>query len=173
VSHRVLCIDHGKVRIGLALSDPLGIVAHPLVVVPGGPAAIDAIAEIVAEREVAEVVVGLPRNMDGSLGPQAEAVEAFVARLRTVLPGSVRTWDERLSSQEADRTLDAMGIPLRKRKGRRDKIAAGIILQSFLDAQNRVRPSEPPPGGVRSEPPIQERPERHLERHLDRDPEPP
>ncbi len=145
LSQRVLGIDHGKVRIGLALSDPLGIVAHPLEVLPGGPGAIDAIAGIVAEREVAEIVVGLPRNMDGSLGPQADVVETFVEQLAAIVPGPVRTWDERLSSQAADRALEAMQVHRRKRKGQRDKIAAGIILQSYLDARNRTRHPEPTP----------------------------
>ena len=145
MNERVLGIDHGKVRIGLALSDPDGIIARPLEVVPGGPGAIEAIGRILAVREVGEIVVGLPRNMDGSLGPQARAVEAFVEKLEAILPGGVQTWDERLTSQEAERALDAMQVPRHKRKGQRDKIAASLILQAYLDVRRRKRSSDPTP----------------------------
>ena len=149
---RVLGVDHGTRRTGLALSDPGGSIAQPLEVVAGKEmVSIQRIVEIVTERQVEEVVVGLPVNMDGTLGPQARSVEAFVERLAERLEVPIATWDERLTSLQADQ---ALAPPDPRRRGRRprlsrsdrhekrDKIAACLMLQSYLDAG---RPHRKPP----------------------------
>lgn len=147
---RFLGVDHGSKRTGLALSDPSGTIANPLEVVEGGEAAaIERIAAVVAERDVAEVVVGLPKNMDGSVGPQAAAALAFTARLTERLAVPVSTWDERLTSIQADQALAGPVARGKKARGpsredvreRRDKVAASLLLQSWLDARARRRPS--------------------------------
>lgn len=141
---RVLGVDHGTRRTGLALSDPGGTIAQPLEVVAGDEkAALARIVAVVEEREVVEVVVGLPINMDGSIGRQALAVRAFVDRLTGLLTVPIATWDERLTSLQADQALarpDPRRGGTRRRVTRvdklekRDKVAACLMLQSYLDA---------------------------------------
>src|SRR5271157_3710799 len=104
---RILAIDHGTKRMGLALSDELKVIAQPLEYVAAQPA--DAFLErlkvLVREKEVELILVGMPRNMDGSYGPAAAKVQEFVTALRAALPAPVRTWDERLTSVQANRLL--------------------------------------------------------------------
>lgn len=133
---RVLGLDIGDRRIGVAISDPVGIIASPLTIVSGEdiPLAVRAIIEIAVSREAGRIVVGLPRSMDGTLGPQAIKVQAFVDELRkqTALPVEVR--DERLSTVQARRLMHDSG-----RRGKKkifdDAAAAAVILQSYLDEQ--------------------------------------
>jgi putative Holliday junction resolvase len=136
---RILGVDTGTVRIGLAVSDPLGIFAQPLgaVQVKAPASAADEVAKIAKERGVERIVIGLPRNMDGSLGPKAEEARAFGALLveKTGLP--VDEWDERLSTMAAERALRQSDMSRDKRKKRVDMVAAQIILQAYLDAQRR------------------------------------
>jgi len=133
---RILAIDYGKKRFGLAMSDPLGLTAQglPTIVSGGRQKDLEQIAEIVRENGVEKIVVGLPRKMDGSLGLAAREVLAFVEEVKTHLDLPVITWDERLSSKRAEREMISADLSRAKRKGRRDKIAAQLILQSFLDA---------------------------------------
>jgi putative Holliday junction resolvase len=128
VSGRVLCVDYGTVRIGLAVSDPLGATAQPLDVVSD----VEAVVERARELDVAEIVVGLPLRTTGEAGPEAEAARAFAQQVELASGLPVRLWDERLSSVEAERV---MGGSARKRRGRIDKVAAAIVLQSFLDSR--------------------------------------
>ncbi|MCC6234396.1 MAG: Holliday junction resolvase RuvX [Verrucomicrobiales bacterium] len=134
---RILALDHGTVRIGVAISDELGMLAHPLDFIPAEPLAdfLKRVAALIPEREIALIVVGMPRNMDGSYGPAAQKVEAFVHLLRETIPIPVRTWDERLTSLQAHRMLAETGARERERRGRVDSSAAAILLQSYLDAQ--------------------------------------
>jgi putative holliday junction resolvase len=138
---RVLGIDYGSRRIGVALSDPLGMFASPLQVIPntGDTRAAAAVTELARARNAARVVVGLPRNMDGSEGPAAAAVRAFAARL-TAAGLAIEFWDERLTTVQAERALIAAGERRADRKGLIDKIAAQQLLQSWLD---RTAPPEP------------------------------
>jgi putative Holliday junction resolvase len=135
--NRVLGVDYGEKRIGLAVSDPLGMLATPLrtAEVSGTAQALDAVTEACREKEAECVVVGLPLNMDGTAGPMAEKVEAFVAVLRERLSVPVETWDERLSTAQVERSLLDADLSRRKRKGVRDKLAAQVILQGFLDSR--------------------------------------
>ncbi|MGD1995162.1 MAG: Holliday junction resolvase RuvX [Anaerolineae bacterium] len=137
---RVLALDVGERRIGVALSDPSGTVARPLCTVERGSRAEDfaAIAELVAEQEVELVVVGWPLTLRGESGPQAQRVEEYARALDEALPVPLRMWDERYS------TLSAEEIMRRFREGGRrrsrggpgvDAVAAAVILQAFLDSQ--------------------------------------
>jgi len=135
----LLGVDFGHRRLGLAAGDAAGIVATPLrtVGVRSVQEAVAAVVEACADTEAEGVVVGLPLNMDGTRGPMARQVEAFVERLRSRLAIPVETWDERLSSSLVERTLLDADVSRRKRKTVRDKLAAQVILQSYLDAQQQ------------------------------------
>lgn len=132
---KVLGIDLGDARVGLALSDDLGLLAHPhstLAVAQGRVP--ERIAAIVRERGVETVVVGMPRNMDGSHGPAAEKTRVFVAALRLLISVPVVTWDERLTTVSAQRALQEAGRKAKDQKSVVDQVAAQIILQGWLDA---------------------------------------
>src|SRR5580692_2422296 len=133
---RVLGIDHGTKRIGLALSDELGMIAQPLEFVPAEPfsGVLARLKEIIHEKQVELLLVGMPRNMDGSYGPAALKVEEFVAVLKTALTTPIKTWDERLTSAQANRFLIQANVRREKRKEKVDKTAAAILLQSYLDS---------------------------------------
>jgi putative Holliday junction resolvase len=142
---RVLAIDHGTKRMGLALSDELGIVAQPLEAAPAEPFAqfLSRLKEIIQERQVELVLVGMPRNMDGSYGQAALKVQEFVAVLKEAIVIPVQTWDERLTSAQANRFLIQADVSRKARKTKVDKTAAAILLQSYLD--NRSDRSQPSP----------------------------
>ena len=136
---RVLGIDYGRRRIGLALSDEEGILASPLPTYVRGRSEerdIAGLASLIVRHGVTAVVVGLPLNMDGSRGEMAREAEAFADRIRqeTVLP--VELFDERLTSSEAERVLLEADLPRRRRKELRDSLSAVLILQGHLDWQN-------------------------------------
>jgi putative Holliday junction resolvase len=132
---RVMAFDVGEVRIGVALSDETGTLASGLVTLKAvGPRKdAQALAALAREHGVAEVVVGLPLRLDGSAGPQAEKVAAFVERLRRVLRLPVVTRDERLTSVAAGEQLAEAGVKRRDRKALLDQAAAALILQEHLD----------------------------------------
>ncbi|MGA2749834.1 MAG: Holliday junction resolvase RuvX [Verrucomicrobiota bacterium] len=133
---RYLALDHGTKRVGVAISDETGTIALPLQYIAAEPAAqlLERLKEIVAERQAGEVVVGMPRNMNGTYGPAAEKAREFVTALKQVLTVPVRTWDERLTSAQAGRMLIETGMRRDKRKQRVDQTAAAILLQSYLDS---------------------------------------
>ena len=133
---RILALDHGTVRIGVALSDELKMIASPQENLPGESFAdfLAALQKLLAEKEVELIIVGMPRNMDGSFGPAAERVRAFMARLKESVTVPIRTWDERLTSAQANRYLIEGGTRREKRKEKVDGMAAAILLQSYLDA---------------------------------------
>ncbi len=133
---RILAIDHGLKRIGIALSDELKMIAQPLEFVPAEPFAdlVARLTDLVQEKEVEMILVGMPRNMNGSYGAAATKVEEFVAAIKSALPVPIKTWDERLTSAQANRILIAGNVRRDKRKQKVDKMAAAILLQSYLDS---------------------------------------
>jgi putative Holliday junction resolvase len=134
---RYLGLDVGDVRMGVALSDETATLASGLLALRrvGPRKDVKAVAALVREHGVEEVVVGMPYRLDGTLGPQGEKVLAFVEALRRTLPVPVATWDERLTSVAADELLAEAGIRRRDRKARIDQAAATLILQGYLDAR--------------------------------------
>jgi putative Holliday junction resolvase len=133
---RRLGLDVGDVRIGVALSDETGTLASGLPTYErvGPKKDLRAIADLVRERNVGEVVVGLPLRLDGTTGPQAEKVLAFVEGLRRYVSVPVATWDERLTTVEAENVLREAGAKRKERKAAVDRVAAVLILQGYLDA---------------------------------------
>lgn len=134
---RRLGIDVGSVRVGVALSDPDGLLATPLVTVPrdvDGGTDVVAVAALVAEHEVVGVVVGLPRTLAGREGPAAEAARAFVAVLEPALDVPIELSDERLTTVVATRQLRESGRSSRRQRSVVDQVAAVGILQGWLDA---------------------------------------
>jgi putative Holliday junction resolvase len=134
---RVLGLDVGQKRIGVALSDPEGILASPLTIIDAADTehAINNILDLCDQYQVDRIVVGMPKSMDGTLGKQAEVVQQFIDRIADVVKIKIDTWDERLSSIEADRAMISAGTKKDKKKKLRDAIAAAIILQGYLDRQ--------------------------------------
>ena len=132
---RILALDHGTKRIGVALSDETRTIAQPLEYIPAEPFAafLDRLKLILAEKEISLLLIGMPRNMDGSYGPAAQKVEAFVAGLKTAIAVPIKLWDERLTSTMANRILIQGGVRREQRKEKVDKMAAAILLQSYLD----------------------------------------
>lgn len=136
---RVLGIDYGERRIGIAVSDPTGTIAQPLPPIlrrRGKRAPIGRIVALAQEHEVGSFVVGWPLDAEGQEGPRATEVRRFAERLRERSGLPLHLWDERLTTVRAERTLREMGVPQaeRRAKGRADTIAACLILQSYLDA---------------------------------------
>ena len=145
---RRLGVDVGEVRVGVALSDPAGILATPLVTLArdrSGGRDLDALAAMVVEHEVVEVVVGLPRTLAGRHGPAAVAVADYARALADRLGGSVpvQLTDERLTTVSATRMLAERGVRGRKQRAVIDQAAAVEILQGWLEA-HRLTPSTPP-----------------------------
>lgn len=134
---RLLALDIGEKRIGVAVSDPSGTVASPLTVLDASRtlATGEGLARLVEDYEVEAVVVGLPLSMDGSEGPQAERARRAASRLAGFLRVPIEFADERLSSVQATRALVAGGVTSRQARGNVDKVAASIFLQSYLDAR--------------------------------------
>ncbi|MDR7435044.1 MAG: Holliday junction resolvase RuvX [Armatimonadota bacterium] len=139
---RILGLDVGTRRIGVALSDPLGISAQPLKVIEreGWDADLAEIRALVREWEVSCVVVGMPRSLNGSLGPQARMVEEFVAKLRDAIGVPVDTWDERLTTVAAERAMLEANVRRDRRRQRVDAVAAALLLQAYLDSARRKAP---------------------------------
>jgi putative Holliday junction resolvase len=131
---RVLGLDLGDVRIGVAISDPDRRLAVPLGTVrTGAPADVRAIADLVREHAVTLVVVGHPLLLSGEAGTRARHAETFAEVLRSFLPVPVVLHDERLSTVEAERALREAGADARQRRGSVDRSAATVVLQAFLD----------------------------------------
>ena len=133
---RILALDHGTVRIGVAVSDEMKTFATPLEYIPAEPFAtfLTRLKEILREKEVELIVIGMPRNMDGSYGPAALKVQEFVAVLKDAVAIPIKTLDERLTTVQAQRFLIQGNVRRDKRKEKVDKTAAAILLQSYLDS---------------------------------------
>lgn len=134
LGRKVLAVDPGSRRLGVAVSDPGGTVALPLTVVERDAGWPETMAALVREQGAAEVVVGLPLRLDGSEGPAAEAARAVAAELADRLEVPVGLVDERMTTALADRALAAAGAGGRRRRGIVDRSAAAVLLQSYLDA---------------------------------------
>ena len=134
---RILAIDHGTRRMGIAVSDEMKLIAQPLEYIPAEPfgAFLDRLKHLIQERQVESIVVGMPRNMDGTYGPAASKVQEFVAVLKENIVIPIRTWDERLTSTQANRMLIQANVRRQDRKEKVDAAAAAILLQSFLDSR--------------------------------------
>ncbi len=131
----ILGLDYGEKRIGVALANGEGFLAIPMTVIErtGEKADLDKVLALTEEYGVEQIVVGLPRSLDGSIGRQAEEVLAFTTALSQHIKIPVDTWDERFSTVEAESLLLDAGMKREKRKGHRDAMAAAIILQGYLD----------------------------------------
>ena len=134
---RVLAIDHGTKRMGIALSDETATIAQPLEFIAAEPFAdfLVRLKKLITEKQVDQILVGMPRNMDGSYGPAALKVQEFVAVLKETIAIPIKTWDERLTSAQANRMLIQAEVRRDKRKQRVDAAAAAILLQSYLDSR--------------------------------------
>jgi putative Holliday junction resolvase len=133
---RILALDHGTKRIGIALSDELKMIAQPVEFVLAEPFSefLARLKELLSEKQVELILVGMPRNMNGSYGPAALKVQEFVAALRSATSVPIKTWDERLTSAQANRYLIEGSVRREKRKEKVDQMAAAILLQSYLDS---------------------------------------
>lgn len=133
---RILALDHGTKRIGVAVSDELKMLAQPLEFIPAEPFSdfLIRLKELIEQKQVELVLVGMPRNMNGSYGPAALKVEEFVAALSRAITVPIKTWDERLTSAQANRYLIEGNVSREKRKQKVDQMAAAILLQSYLDS---------------------------------------
>src|SRR6185369_6628284 len=134
---RILAIDHGTKRMGIAISDELGMIAQPLEFIPAEPFSelVNRLKEIINAKQVELVLVGMPRNMNGSYGPAALKVQEFVALLKDAVTIPIQMLDERLTSVQAHRLLTEAEVSGRQRKGKVDKSAAAILLQGYLDSR--------------------------------------
>ncbi len=142
-THRILALDVGHKRIGVALSDPLNIVAQGLTtLLRNAPEQdLEAIRQLVEQHEVKAIVVGLPVSLDGSVGPEASKMQGFIDGLAEVVECPVHPWDERFTTAQAERALLEGGVRRSKRKGLRDQVTATLLLQNYLDAHQET-PSE-------------------------------
>jgi putative holliday junction resolvase len=135
MNNRWLGIDHGNSRIGLALSDELGSLAHPYRTLKAGGNVTAEIQAIIKQERISGIVIGLPKNMDGTLGPSAESAKTFGQKLGRLAPEvKIVFWDERLTTREAQRVLHAAGKNAKQSKKMIDQVAAQILLQSYLDS---------------------------------------
>jgi len=133
---RILALDHGTKRVGVAISDEMQMIASPLEFIPAEPFAgfLVRLKEIIHEKQVYQILVGMPRNMNGSYGPAAAKVQEFVVVLKETIAVPIKLWDERLTSTQANRFLIEAEVRRDKRKEKVDKTAAAILLQSYLDS---------------------------------------
>lgn len=136
LQRRVLGVDVGQVRVGVAISDELGLLAHPLTTLSRGES-LARIAEIAKEKDVRAIVVGVPRHMSGSSGQSANDALAFADNLRALVQCEIVTVDERLSTVAAGRALRESGRKTRGTRGIIDQVAAQMILQTYLDRRQQ------------------------------------
>lgn len=133
---RALGIDIGDARVGVALSDELGMMAHPLETIQVKAGGVrQRILTLAREKKAEAIIVGMPRNMNGTFGPAAEKARAFIADIAADSPCPVIPWDERLTTVSAQRSLQEAGRKARDQRSVIDQVAAQILLQSWLDSQ--------------------------------------
>jgi len=139
VNVKILAVDLGRVRTGVAVSDPTGLIATPVGTITQRniEKLADKIAEIAVEQEVSEIVVGHPKNMDGTRGESARLSESFAELLATITGLPVKLWDERLTTASAIDFLNETNIRGKKRKEVVDTVAATLILQDYLDSKRK------------------------------------
>ena len=139
---RILGIDYGSHRVGLSLSDPLGIIARPIEAIKNDSDLIDGLKQTVKCESIKLVVVGMPLNLKGQHAQKAEEVQKFIERLKKEIDIEVATWDERFTTTIAHQTMITMGTKKKERQkknGRIDSMAAALILQGFLDSTKHSR----------------------------------
>jgi len=138
----VLAVDPGSKRVGLAVSDPTGTIAQALATVPAEPreTLVFRLAKIAEEQEARAIVVGLPRRMDGSYGPEAKAARELASKLRHAARVPVEVVDERLTTAAAERSLLEGGVRRKTRRASIDRVAATLLLQSHLDRERSLLP---------------------------------
>jgi len=143
VQPRVLGLDVGSRTIGLAVSDPLGFTAQGLETIrrKNKRSDFDELGRVITEYDVSEIVVGYPLRLSGAEGTQSEKMQRFAEDLRKQFGLSVHLWDERLTSTQANRLLREAELSIRKRAGAVDRMAAVLILQSWMEARNAARES--------------------------------
>jgi putative holliday junction resolvase len=131
-----MALDHGTRRIGVAVSDELKMIASPLEYIPAEPMpkVIERLQQLIAEKQVELILVGMPRNMDGTYGPAAQKVNDFITDVQVHISTPIKQWDERLTSVMANRALLQGNVRRADRKEKVDKMAAAILLQSYLDS---------------------------------------
>jgi putative Holliday junction resolvase len=141
---RIMAIDFGERRIGLAVSDPLGITAQGLPTIDTRKTkdVFSHIRAIIEDKKVTKIVVGMPKNMNGSIGFKGEQVRKFIHKLTRATGLKVETWDERLTSVQSLRSMREMGTKQRE-KGTVDRISATLILQSYLERHNSGQEDSP------------------------------
>lgn len=132
---RILALDYGRKRIGLALSDPLRMFAQPNGFIANDSNALSNLQSILAEKEVSELVVGIPHSLKGSDSEMTKEVKAFIEKLRTQISVPLVEWDERLTTSAAEKHLIAADVKRKDRKEVRDSVAAALILTSYLQTQ--------------------------------------
>lgn len=135
---RVLAVDPGSKRVGLAISDSTGTIAQPMTTIPAEPRETLAarLATVAREHEAVRIVVGLPRRMDGSLGPEAKAARELAGEVRAASKLPVELVDERLTTAAAEKSLLAGGMRRKDRRANIDRVAAAILLQTHLDRRH-------------------------------------
>jgi putative holliday junction resolvase len=131
---KLLGLDLGERRIGVAVSDDLGIIASPFRIIDLKRQSLADVAALASDMKVDGIVVGLPRGMSGEEGHQARETRAMAAEIEAIVEVPIIFWDERLTSAIADRVLASHGRSSKSRRGERDAIAAAVMLQSYLDA---------------------------------------
>lgn len=134
---RILGIDYGDSRIGIAISDPFGWTAQGIETInwkENWEKPIERILQLVKESKVEKIVVGFPKNMNGTIGPRGEKTQEFIDSLSKKVDMEIIKWDERLTTVAANRAMHEMGVKTSKKKGLVDQIAAVYILQGFLDS---------------------------------------
>jgi putative Holliday junction resolvase len=134
---RILGLDHGTRRVGVAVSDEMHLIAQPLEYIAPEPFAdfLARLKEILREKEIELILIGMPRNMDGSYGPAALKVQEFAAALKDAVTIPLKLWDERLTTTQAQKFLIQGGVRRDQRKEKVDQTAAAILLQSYLDSR--------------------------------------
>ncbi len=133
-TRRILALDYGKRRIGVAITDALGITAQPHDTWVGYDIrrVVEEIQQLIQEKQVVEILVGMPLNLKGEQGEIARCVQAFIQSLKASLDIKVTVWDERLTSKMAEQTMRQMGMKPSQNKARIDRLASVILLQNYL-----------------------------------------
>ncbi len=137
---RILGIDYGDSRIGVAVSDPMGWTAQGLETVKSKESmkkALARIEELIRQYDIKDIVVGYPLNMNGTAGPRTERTEAFISKLMLLGEFNIIKWDERLTTVSAHRTMNELGVKASNKKNIVDTMSAVLILQGYLDRQSK------------------------------------
>ena len=150
---RIICLDVGKRRVGVAVSDPLGLTARPVSTIERKPHGLflEKISELAKEFETKTVLLGLPRRTDGKIGPEAQAVLSLAHEIRSRLGLEVETFDERLTTVLANRQLTEAGLAGQSKRDVIDQAAAAIILTGYLDSLREGGRKEEDPSSARGQ----------------------